>query len=299
MAKRRSKPSVRVGTCGYSYKDWIGPLYPPKTAATEMLGLYARHFTTVEIDATYYRVLPQSTFESMAARTPDGFRFTAKLPSAGTHMPQPGQHHIHEDVLAFRRNLEPLLDAGKFACVLAQFPNAFHPNEGTHSYLEMLRESLEGIPLVAEFRHREWQTDETLQLLRRLDVGLVNVDEPHFKTLFRESTDVTSSIAYVRFHGRNAKNWWRGTNESRYDYLYEPAELEPWAQRIVDISANPEVKEVLAFFNNHARGQAVKNAELFEDMLKTVLPKGMVQTAAAAPPGGPLVAEQLSFDAVP
>jgi uncharacterized protein YecE (DUF72 family) len=256
-------------------------VYPPKTKAAAMLEIYSQQFTTVEIDATYYRVLPASTFESMAQRTPAGFRFSAKLPSAGTHMPDAGQRAVHADVLELKRNLAPLIDAGKFACVLAQFPNSFHPNEATHTYLDMLRDSLDEIPLVAEFRHREWQTHETLELLRRLQIGLVNVDEPHFRTLFRESSDVTSPIAYVRFHGRNAKTWWRGTNESRYDYLYAPQELEPWAQRVVDISANPEVREVLAFFNNHARGQAVKNAELFETMLTAVLPSGTVRTARA------------------
>jgi uncharacterized protein YecE (DUF72 family) len=109
-----------------------------------------------------------------------------------------------------------------------QFPDSFRPNEATRSYLEMLRESLDDVALVAEFRHREWQTNETIELLRELNVGLVNVDQPHFKTLLRGSSDVTSDITYIRFHGRNVANWWRGTNETRYDYLYEPAELEPW-----------------------------------------------------------------------
>jgi len=282
MLVKGKRVSVSVGTCGYSYKDWVGPVYPPATKSSEMLGIYARLFTTVEIDATYYRVPGIATFESMARRTPIGFRFAAKLPSAGTHLPEPGTRRVHEDVLLLRRNLAPLIEAGKFACILAQFPNAFHPNEATHRYLEMLREALDDVAMVAEFRHREWQTNETLELLRSLRIGLVNVDEPHFKTLPRESSDVTSELAYVRFHGRNAQNWWRGTNETRYDYNYGPAELEPWVQRIVDISANPDVKEVLAFFNNHARGQAVKNAELFEDMLNAVLPKGTLHTAPTA-----------------
>ena len=137
--------------------------------------------------------------------------------------------------------------------------------------------------LVAEFRHRELRTPETTELLRDLNVGLVNVDQPHFKTLMRESSDVTSDIAYIRFHGRNAANWWRGTNETRYDYLYEPAELEPWVNRIIDISANPDVREVLSFFNNHARGQAVRNAEMFEDMLAAVLPDALALSTAPHP----------------
>jgi len=268
-----AKPRIAIGTCGYSYKDWVGPVYPPKTKPGEMLDLYAQRFAAVEIDATFYRVPGIVTFESMARRTPDGFRFAAKLPSAGTHLPEPGTRGIHPDVLLLRHNLTPLIDAGKFACMLVQFPNSFRPSEATRSYLGLLRASLEDVPLVAEFRHREWQTPDTMALLRDLNVGFVNVDQPHFKTLMREGSDVTSDVAYIRFHGRNAANWWRGTNETRYDYLYEPAELEPWVNRIVDIAANPDVREVLSFFNNHARGQAVRNAQMFEDMLAAVLPK--------------------------
>jgi uncharacterized protein YecE (DUF72 family) len=282
MAKKKpvQSPRIAVGTCGFSYKDWVGPVYPLGTKSVEMLELYAQQFATVEIDATYYRVPGIATFESMARRTPDGFRFAAKLPSTGTHLPEPGTRRVHDDVLLLRRNLAPLIDAGKFACVLMQFPNSFRPNEATRSYLEMLRESLHDIALVAEFRHREWQTGDTIGLLRGLNVGLVNVDQPHFKTLLRESSDVTSDIASIRFHGRNATNWWRGTNETRYDYLYEPAELEPWVHRIVDIAANPDVREVLSFFNNHARGQAVRNAEMFEGMIAVTLPGALVRPEA-------------------
>jgi uncharacterized protein YecE (DUF72 family) len=62
-----AKPRIAIGTCGYSYKDWVGPVYPPKTKPGEMLDLYAERFAAVEIDATYYRVPGIVTFESMAA----------------------------------------------------------------------------------------------------------------------------------------------------------------------------------------------------------------------------------------
>jgi uncharacterized protein YecE (DUF72 family) len=291
LKTRRLIPSVSVGTCGYSYKDWIGPVYPSGTRPSEMLDLYARHFTTVEIDATYYRVPGASTFESMARRTPPGFRFAAKLPGTGTHLPDPAAVGVHADVLQLRQNVAPLIDAGKFACFLAQFPNSFRPSAATRSYLEVLREALDDVALVAEFRHREWQTSDTLELLRGLHIGLVNVDEPHFKTLPRASSDVTSPIAYVRFHGRNAADWWRGSNVTRYDYSYRPDEIAPWADRIVDIVADPGVREVYAYFNNHARGQSVRNAEMFEEMLRERLPDAVLHDAPPASTEGPVSLE--------
>jgi uncharacterized protein YecE (DUF72 family) len=276
MSPKKRVPAIAVGTCGYSYKDWIGPVYPLGTKSVEMLDVYAGLFSTVEIDSTYYRVPGMATFESMARRTPEGFRFTAKLPGTGTHA---HATTVHDDVRLFRRNLAPLVDSGRFACALMQFPNSFHPSDATRDYLRRLRDTLDDISLVAEFRHREWQTPETVELLRELNVGLVNVDMPHFKTLLRESSDVTSDIAYVRFHGRNVKMWWRGTNETRYDYLYSSEELELWVDRLIDMAAAPKVREVLTFFNNHRRGQAVRNAELFEQMIEAKIP-GSLRRAA-------------------
>jgi uncharacterized protein YecE (DUF72 family) len=219
----------------------------------------------------------------MAARTPAHFRFTAKLPGSATHLPAQAGGVVHEDVQAFRDAIEPLLVAQKFAAALMQFPTSFHPSEAARDHLVALRRALPGIPLVAEFRHREWQTSQTLQLLGELDVGWVNVDEPQFKTMLRPSTDVTSAVAYVRFHGRNYQYWWKGDNVTRYDYLYRTEELEPWVDRLIDIADAPKVREVLAFFNNHRRGQAARNAELFEAMIETRFPKGTVLKAQGEP----------------
>lgn len=243
-----------------------------------MLELYAQRFRAVEIDSTYYRVPSRKTFESMVRRTPADFRFTAKLPGSGTHLPDLTAPTVHDDVRLFRHNLEPLAASGKLGCVLMQFPTSFRPSATTHEYIAALRGELTGIDVVAEFRNREWQTNDTLELLQDLGIGLVNVDQPQFRSLLRPSTDVTSRIAYVRFHGRNYQNWWKGTNESRYDYLYRAQELTPWADRIVDIAATEQAENVLAFFNNHRRGQAVRNAEMLEEMLQARLPAGTVDT---------------------
>ncbi len=271
---------VAVGTCGFSYADWVGPVYPRGTKPAAMLELYAHRFPIVEIDSTYYRVPPPAAFASMVHRTPEGFRFTAKLPGTATHVRAEAAGRVHDDVAAFRAAVDPLAGAGRFAAALMQFPTSFRPNDATRDHLAALRRALPDLSLVAEFRHREWQSDETLRLLDELDVGVVNVDQPQFPTMLRPSSDVTSAIAYVRFHGRNYGQWWKGDNATRFDYLYPREELEPWVDRLVDLAAAPRVREVLAFFNNHRRGQAVRNAEMFEAMVETAFPAGTVLRAA-------------------
>ncbi|HEV2737904.1 MAG TPA: DUF72 domain-containing protein [Candidatus Elarobacter sp.] len=270
-ARSADVPGVWIGTCGFSYRDWVGVLYPPGTKAREMLEIYSRVFSAVEIDSTYYRVPAPATFASMAERTPDGFRFSVKLPGAATHLPA-GVSALPAEVKDFRAALKPLVASGKLACGLAQFPNSFKPSADAEKRLRALRKALPGLPLVAEFRHRDWQAHSTLELLSELGIGWCNVDMPHFSKLLRESADATSEVAYVRFHGRNFKQWWRPeTPDLRYDYSYSAEELEPWVDRVADLRAATGVRETLAFFNNHRRGQAVRNAEQFRAMLEARL----------------------------
>ncbi|MGP6157574.1 MAG: DUF72 domain-containing protein [Vulcanimicrobiaceae bacterium] len=256
---------IVVGTCGYSYKDWIGRFYPERTKPQAMLPYYAERFAAVEIDASYYRIPPPAAFASMSARTPPAFRFTVKAPGSVTHLPVDEALDVPDDAKLFRENLQPLVEDGKLAAVLVQFPHAFRPTPQTERYLRNLAAAFEGLTLALEFRNREWQTAATLELLAQLDAAWCNVDEPQFETMVRPSSDVVGPLAYVRFHGRNYKQWWRGTAAERYDYLYTPEELEPWTERVIDMAA--QTPQTFVFFNNHRFGQAARNASMFAGML--------------------------------
>ncbi len=257
---------IYVGTCGFSYKDWIGPFYPAKTKAAEMLPYYASEFRAVEVDSSYYGVPSLRTVESMAGRTPTGFRFSFKVPQTVTHPPDSSSAGgVHDDARLLCESLAPMAAAGKLACVLAQFPNAFRPEPKREVYVERVVEAFAGMPVVVEFRNRAWQRPETIELLRRLGAGYCNVDMPHLEGLLDPSSDATASVGYVRFHGRNAKMWWNGSNVTRYDYAYAPQELVPWIERVAEIDAQTE--ETYVFFNNHANGQAPRNAEMLVSLL--------------------------------
>jgi uncharacterized protein YecE (DUF72 family) len=269
---------IYVGTCGYAYKDWIGPFYPAKIKSSEMLGYYAARFRAVEIDASYYGVPAASTVAGMNARTPSDFRFSFKATQSVTHTPDPRADRIHDDARLLRERLEPLRDAGKLAAVLLQFPNGFQPSPDNEAYLRAVAEAFAGLPLVAEFRHRLWQDAATLTLLREIGAGWSNVDMPALDTLVAPASDATSNIGYVRFHGRNAAQWWTGDNVTRYAYDYVPDELAPWTDRIAEI--DEQVEDVFAFFNNHAMGSAARDATLLEAMLEERYGAAAAQTVA-------------------
>lgn len=255
---------IYVGTCGYGYKDWVGPFYPPKTRSAEMLPYYASRFGAVEIDSSYYGVPAERTIATMLARSPRDFRFSFKAPQTVTH---PGDYgaRVHEDGALLRERLLPVRDAGKVGAVLLQFPNGFKPEPLTERYLEAVVSAFDGLPLVAEFRNHAWQNAETISRLESLGVGWCNVDMPALESLMTPSSDATSRIGYVRFHGRNAAMWWTGDNVTRYEYDYRAEELVPWADRIAEIEA--QVDDTYVFFNNHAVGNAAGNAELLETLL--------------------------------
>jgi uncharacterized protein YecE (DUF72 family) len=276
---------IYVGTCGFAYKDWVGPFYAPKTKPAEMLAAYARRFRAVEIDSSYYGVPKPHAVASMAARSPHDFRFSFKLPATVTHPPDPSSPRVHDDARLLMESLQPMREAGKLACVLAQFPNGFKPEGDRETYLRNVVESFAGVPVVVEFRNRAWQRPETLALLRELGAGYCNVDMPRLEGLLGPSSDAVGPIGYVRFHGRNAKQWWKGTNVTRYDYIYTAEELAPWTDRIAEIEER--VADTYAFFNNHASGRAAHNAEMLEALLDDRYGPAAAEAVAHAAGGEP------------
>ncbi len=257
---RRAPGGIRVGTSGYSFADWVGPFYPPGTRSGEMLGFYQHHFNTVEINATYYRIPPPRTMASMAERTPDDFAFMVKLPGPMTHK----RDRDLGAVTAFRDALSPLVEAGKCAGLLAQFPYSFKHNPQNEDHLRWLTDVLPGTSMFAEFRHASWDLPDLDQRLDDLGLGFCAVDEPALAGLFPRRALQVGDTAYFRFHGRNARDWWSG-GAQRYDYLYAEAELEQWTELVRNIAE--QAKQTFIFFNNCHAGHAVINARMMEEMM--------------------------------
>ncbi len=76
---------LRIGTSGFSYDDWIGPVYPEGLPAREHLQYYATLFSTVELNVTYYRVPAPSTVVGWVRKTPEDFLFAVKAYGELTH----------------------------------------------------------------------------------------------------------------------------------------------------------------------------------------------------------------------
>lgn len=252
---------IRIGTSGYSFADWVGTFYPGGTPRSRMLDEYVHHFDVVEINSSYYRVPDPRMFARMEEKTPPGFEFVVKLYKGMTH------EIADDDSMygAFIDSIAPLKEAEKFGGYLAQFPWKFKRGRDAEAHLAALRERLGDDPLFVEFRHDSWIDRETFDLLRSLGIGYCAVDEPHLKGLVPPVVAATTETGYVRFHGRNAKNWWGRGGGDRYDYDYSTKELSEWSDKLLKLEE--KVKKVYAFFNNCHAGHAANNAELMIEML--------------------------------
>jgi len=255
---------MRIGTSGYSYKDWTGPFYPDGTRPKDMLALYAARFGTVELNFSYYRQPDPQQLEGMAAaarQANPAFTFAVKAHRTLTHEIGAGWRR---EAARFREAVAGLQARDALGAVLVQFPHSFHYTVQNRRHLDALLGAFEGLPCACEFRSPEWLRDRVYSGLRARRAALVAVDEPALDGLLPPLAMPTGPLGYVRFHGRNETNWWRGDSASRYDYLYTEDEIAEWLPRFETLSA---AGPVFVYFNNHWRGQAPRNAEMLRRMV--------------------------------
>ena len=256
----RALRDILIGPAGWSYADWRGRVYPEGAGSKfDTLALVAKYFDAVEINSSFYHPPAPETARSWLRRIAHNprFVFTAKLYRTFTH--ERGKATA-DDEKAFREGIDPLASAGKLGALLIQFPWSFRNDREERSYLTKLAERFKDYPLVVELRHESWNNPRILQTLEDLGVGLCDIDQPLFANSIKPAAEVTSSIGYIRLHGRNYQNWFREEANvvERYDYLYSRDELDPWVERIKEVAE--KAKQTFVITNNHARGQSLANA---------------------------------------
>ena len=265
-----TEAAVRVGTMGWSYEDWRGPFYEANLAAAKMLEQYARTFSTVELDTTFYGVPRPSTLDGWQAATPPGFLFSAKAPRAITHE----RRLVESGDLAneFGQLLKKHL-GGKLGALLLQLPPDYSAENRT-AFEAFIREltpahkQSDALPWVVEFRHGSWaQTDVGAFLANRFVAAATT-----------ERLDLGGPLRYLRLLGiENSVNRF---DAKQFD---QTEAINAWAESIIAAVAEPEPGEktapILVYVRNFFEGHAPATIAALRARLKLpeITPPGQQQ----------------------
>jgi uncharacterized protein YecE (DUF72 family) len=274
-----SSSEIRIGTAGWSYKDWEGVFYPAgmQQRRQHPLDLLAQCFDMVEINTSFYgHIKPHiaKLWVRRATAVNPKFMFTAKLHRSFTHNPLAVMEPTSaasirpndEDEQLAREGLEALAGEGKLGALLIQFPVSFKNTSLNREYVEQLARQFIEYPRVVEVRHDSWNNPETINYFTRRNIAFCNIDQPLIGRSIGATEHVTSPLGYVRLHGRNYDQWFEAEKpHDRYNYLYSEVELNGWKEKIERIAHKAEVTYVVA--NNHYEAKGGVNALQLKHML--------------------------------
>jgi uncharacterized protein YecE (DUF72 family) len=236
-----------IGTSGWVYHHWRGIFYPEGLAQAKWLEFYNQHFTTVELNNSFYHLPSEKAFAAWRERSPEDFVYAVKVSRLITHLKK-------------LRNVEGALEnflsrakilGGKLGPLLYQLPPNMPRNDRVlEAFLQLLPP---GLSHVFEFRHESWFDEEVFALLKEHNIGFCVYDMPDFTT----PVVATADFAYIRFHGSG----------ELYGSCYSDAELEVWPKRIAELGRG--LTAVYIYFNNDAEAFAVSNAKTLAELLAT------------------------------
>jgi uncharacterized protein YecE (DUF72 family) len=237
---------IHIGTSGWHYKHWVGPFYPPKTAASRFLGFYRQHFAAAEINGSFYRMPSVETMANWRDAVPANFRFAAKASRFITHakklaLPLSLYDRFFDGIGTLQPKLGP---------VLFQLPPRWRFNR------DRLEAFLAALPrrycYAFEFREPSWLNEDAYALLRKHRAALCLYHIAGFES----PIETTADFVYIRLHGPGGK----------YQGSYDDAALRRWARRIRAWSR--EGKAVWCFFDNDDSGYAAQDARRLQAMLE-------------------------------
>ena len=257
---------IRIGTSGWSYKDWTGPFYPDGCAPKDRLTHYATRFDCVEVDSSFYGVPAAKTILSWAERTPGHFRFALKVPGAVTHgaaSSRPVLDKVLRDegsvLPAFLENAALLGD--RLGPVVFQFPYFRAGTMEPGDFLGRLEKTLArlptGIRYVVELRNKGWIGRRYLDTLGRHDVAAALIDHPYMPEPGQQLAMgmVTTDFTYLRLLGdryaiEKKTTTWEKPVENK------TARVARWAELLREITTHHGAGKAWVFANNHFSGHS-------------------------------------------
>lgn len=259
---RHHAAGIRIGTSGWVYKEWAGNFYPKGWPKKDEFGYYVRHFPTVEINLTFYRLPTPKMVRGWRERSPDKFIFAVKGSRYLTHI-----RRLTDTGPGLRKYFNRIKPLGeRTGPILWQLAPNFHKNETNWQRLDRFLGKLpKRYRHAVEFRHPSWMDEETMNLLRRHQAANVWISS------LRMPADhaITGDFVYLRFHGLEGGAY--------HDYTDD--ELRPWAEQLVKAARNGIPCYV--YFNNDLNTRAPLNAHALMKLVGRHAVAPLVAGAAA------------------
>lgn len=235
-----------IGCSGFYYKEWKEIFYPKGWPQKKWFEYYCQHFTTIEINNSFYRFPEHKNLQSWYNRSPDNFIFAVKATRTITHV----KPFIDTDILVedFYHVVKEGL-GNKLGPVLFQLPPHLAYSEDT---LQRILSQLNPSYLnVIEFRHKSWWREDVYAQLKQKRIVFSGISYPNLPD------DVISngSTVYYRFHGL----------PKLYFSDYDPAFLR---QIVLLIKEDPTIKQAYLYFNNTAAAAALSNAKYVQEFIQ-------------------------------
>ena len=270
---------IRIGTSGWSYKDWDGPFYPQGCTQKERLAHYATRFDCVEVDSSFYGVPAAKTIRSWAERTPGHFRFALKVPGAVTHGAANSRPVLDKVLLDEGRVLAAFLEnaallGDRLGPIVFQFPYFRQGELAPDEFLDRLEKTFEQLPgevrFVAELRNKVWINRRYLDILSRHGVAAALIDHPYMPGPAQQLAMgmVTTDFTYLRLLGdryaieKKTRTWGKAVEN-------KAARIAGWAEVLRKITTRHGARGAWAFANNHFAGHGPETgAQLISQLRK-------------------------------
>jgi uncharacterized protein YecE (DUF72 family) len=258
-------PPIFLGTSSFTASGWAGSFYPKGMRPADYLGFYAEHFQTVEVDSTFYACPSAQTVSNWAARTPEAFIFSVKIPQVITH--DKALAGCDVELAEFLKTMDVL--GNKLGPIVFQFPffnrSAFHDR---HEFLERLVPFLAKLPerhkFALEIRNRNWLDSEFANLLRDRKIALVLQDRSWMPSPSELKFDpITADWTYIRWLGDRKAIEERTMTWDR-TIVDRTTELSSWCDFCYQVIKRGMV--IYAYSNNHFSGHAPATIEQFRDI---------------------------------
>lgn len=239
-----------IGTSGWNYKHWSnGEFYPRGLKSSEWLKFFIRHFNTVEINNSFYRLPSEETFQNWRTEVPLEFIFAVKASRFLTHIKRLKDPEQPLD-LFFSRAIHL---GDRLGPVLFQLPPRFKINlERLEIFLTALKERIakDRVRCVIEFRDASWLDPAVFEMLRAHGVALCLADwrDTHV------TEPITANFVYVRRHYGPSK----GGNYPKKHLDRDVEQIRTWLKKGLD---------VYVYFNNDVGGHAIRNAKYVQQAL--------------------------------